>query len=192
MYLQSDTSGTQISIFFEIFDKWRYKNVLIQEAKIAKVLNFDVAIFRNVVLIYFYKSTVFKLPNYKYYKSLSNMDQILWSRKDRDYFRIFHCLGYVPCLTLKYLLSIFLPYTHSCHIISSKQKCCLLFNGVSTESQKLTSVRQLRRDFFRQIWLVCMLDLHWVMWSFYFPLGKYICAIWWHGISTNSGDSYEH
>ena len=34
-----------------------------------------------------------------------------------------------------------------CHMISSKQKCCLLLNGVSTESQKLTSVRQLRQDF---------------------------------------------
>ena len=32
-------------------------------------------------------------------------------------------------------------------MISSKQKCCLLLNGVSTGSQKLTSVRQLRRDF---------------------------------------------
>ena len=32
-------------------------------------------------------------------------------------------------------------------MISSKQKCCLLLNGVSTESQKLTSVRQIRRDF---------------------------------------------
>ena len=48
---------------------------------------------------------------------------------------------------LTYLLSIFLLYTHSCHMISSKQKCCLLLNGVSTESQKLTSLRQLRRDF---------------------------------------------
>ena len=48
---------------------------------------------------------------------------------------------------LKYLLSIFLLYTHSYHMISSKQKCCLLLNGVSTESQKLTSVRQIRRDF---------------------------------------------
>ena len=33
---------------------------------------------------------------------------------------------------LKYLLSIFLLYTHPCHMISSKQKCCLLLNGVST------------------------------------------------------------
>ena len=37
-----------------------------------------------------------------------------------------------------------------------------------------------------------MLVLRGVMWSFYFPHGKHICAIWWHGISTNSGDSYEH
>ena len=28
--------------------------------------------------------------------------------------------------------------------------------------------------------------------SFYFPHGKLICAIWRHGISTNSGDSYGH
>ena len=32
-----------------------------------------------------------------------------------------------------------------------------------------------------------MLVLRGVMWSFYFPHGKHICAIWWHGISTNSG-----
>ena len=32
-------------------------------------------------------------------------------------------------------------------MILSKQKCCLLLNGVSTESQKLTFVRQIRRDF---------------------------------------------
>ena len=32
-------------------------------------------------------------------------------------------------------------------MILSMQKCCLLLNGVSTESQKLTSVRQIRRDF---------------------------------------------
>ena len=33
-------------------------------------------------------------------------------------------------------------------MISSKQKCCLWLNGVSTESKKSTSVRQLRLDFF--------------------------------------------
>ena len=32
-------------------------------------------------------------------------------------------------------------------MILSKQKCCPLLNGVSTESQKLTSVLQIRRDF---------------------------------------------
>ena len=48
---------------------------------------------------------------------------------------------------LKYLLSIFLLYTHHCHMILSKQRCCLLLNGALTESQKLTSVRQIRRDF---------------------------------------------
>ena len=37
-----------------------------------------------------------------------------------------------------------------------------------------------------------MLVLRGVMWSFYFPHGKHIFAIWWHGISTNSGDSYGH
>ena len=38
-----------------------------------------------------------------------------------------------------------------------------------------------------------MLDLRWVMWSFYFPHGKkHICAIWRHGLSTSSGDSYGH
>ena len=38
-----------------------------------------------------------------------------------------------------------------------------------------------------------MLDLHWVMWSLYFPHGKYICAIWWHGAFIYiNGDSYGH
>ena len=37
-----------------------------------------------------------------------------------------------------------------------------------------------------------MLVLRGVIWSFYFPHGKHICAIWWHGISTNKGDSYGH
>ena len=37
-----------------------------------------------------------------------------------------------------------------------------------------------------------MLDLRRVWWSIYFPHGKYICAIWWHGIPIKSGDSYGH
>ena len=36
---------------------------------------------------------------------------------------------------IKYLLSIFY-FIHPCHMILSKQKCCLLLNGVSTESKK--------------------------------------------------------
>ena len=55
------------------------------------------------------------------------------------------------CVTfrvLKYLLSTFLLYTPHCHMILSKQKCCLLSTGVSTESQNLTSVLHLRQDFF--------------------------------------------
>ena len=53
------------------------------------------------------------------------------------------------CVTfrvLKYLLSIFLLYTPYCHMILSKQKCCLWSTGVSTESQNLTSVLHLRQD----------------------------------------------
>ena len=37
-----------------------------------------------------------------------------------------------------------------------------------------------------------MLDLRWVMWSFYFPHRKHVCAIWRHGISANSCYSYGH
>ena len=48
---------------------------------------------------------------------------------------------------LKYPLSLFLLYTHPCHMIPSKRKYCLLLNDVSTESHKHTSVRQIRRDF---------------------------------------------
>ena len=54
------------------------------------------------------------------------------------------------CVTLrvlKYLLSTFLLYTPHCHMILSKQKCCLWSTGVSTESQNLTSVLHLRQDF---------------------------------------------
>ena len=93
------------------------------------------------------------------------------------------------CVTfrvLKYLLSIFLLYTPHCHIILSKQKCCLWSTGVSTESQNLTSVLNLRQD---SLATRKMLVLRRVMWSFSFPDKKHICGIWWHVISTNSGDS---
>ena len=54
------------------------------------------------------------------------------------------------CVTfgvLGYLLSTFLLYTPHCHMILSKQKCCLLSTGVSIEKQKRTSVLQLRQGF---------------------------------------------
>ena len=38
-------------------------------------------------------------------------------------------------------------YTPHCHMILSKQKCCLLLTGVSTESKKNTSVLQRKRAF---------------------------------------------
>ena len=56
------------------------------------------------------------------------------------------------CVTLRvfeYLLSTFPLYTPHCHIILSKQKCCLLITGVSTESEKrkCTFVLQTKRAF---------------------------------------------
>ena len=56
------------------------------------------------------------------------------------------CAG-VTFGVLSYLLSTFLFYTPHCHMILSKQKCCPLSTGVSTESQKRTSVLQLRQGF---------------------------------------------
>ena len=49
---------------------------------------------------------------------------------------------------LRYLLSIFVLYIHPCLMILSKQRCCVLLNNVSIESQKRTSVHQTRRYFF--------------------------------------------
>ena len=82
-----------------------------------------------------YSETAFSNSNVNYFWSIKNSSEVIEKFRLRN-FQI-----------LKYLLSIFLLYTHPCHMISSKQKCCLLLNGVSTESQKFTSVRQLRRDF---------------------------------------------
>ena len=94
---------------------------------------------------------------------------------------------------LKYLLSIFLHYTHPCRMILSKKKCCLLLNGVSTESQTRTSVLQIRRDFsptrhMTRINVGLALSLVKLLLSSW----KILYAIWWHGIPTNSGDSYGH
>ena len=82
-----------------------------------------------------YSETAFSNSNVNYFWSIKNSSEVIESCVC-EIFRV-----------LKYLLSIFLLYTHPCRMISSKQKYCHLLNGVSTESQKLTSVRQLRRDF---------------------------------------------
>ena len=53
----------------------------------------------------------------------------------------------VTFMVLKYLLSTFPHYTRHCHMIVSKQKCCLLWTGVSTESQERNSVFQTKPTF---------------------------------------------
>ena len=69
-------------------------------------------------------------------------------------------------------------------MILSKQKWCLLLNGVSTESKKLTSVRQIRQDFFPTR---NMTRIHFGLALSYVKLLRslwkiYICAYWWHGM----------
>ena len=77
----------------------------------------------------------------------------------------------------------FFYFIHTpCYMILSKKKWRLLLM-VFKQRVKNIPVCQIRLFFLQQqIWLVYMLDLHWVMWSFEFPHGKYICAIWRHGI----------
>ena len=98
------------------------------------------------------------------------------------------------CVTvrvLKYLLSTFLLYAPYCIMILSMHKCCLWSTGVSTESQKRTcsSVLQIRQDvlatgFRTRINVGLALS--------YDKLILSLCAIRWHGISINSGDSNGH
>ena len=82
-----------------------------------------------------YSETAFSNSNVNYFWSIKTLPR---SSKSCD------------CVTfgvLRYLLSTFLLYTPHCHMILSKQKCCLLSTGVSTESQKRTSVLQIRQGF---------------------------------------------
>ena len=128
-----------------------------------------------------YSETAFSNSNVNYFGPLKTLPR---SSKSCD------------CVTfrvLKYLPSTFLLYTPHCHMIWSKQKCCLWSTGISTESQNLTSVLHLRQDFLatRNMTRIDVgLARSYV--KLYFPHGKHICAIWWHGISTNSRDSYGH
>ena len=82
-----------------------------------------------------YSETAFSNSNVNYFWSIKNSSEVIEKLRLRNF------------QGSQVSSSIFLLYTHPCRMISSKQKCCLLLNGVSTESQKLTSVRQLRRDF---------------------------------------------
>ena len=80
-----------------------------------------------------YSETAISNSNLNYFWSLKTLPR---SSKSCD------------CVTfrvLRYLLSTFPLYTPHCHMILSKQKCCLLLTGVSTESQKRTSVLQTKR-----------------------------------------------
>ena len=81
-----------------------------------------------------YSETSFSNSNVNYFWLIKNIPR---SSKSCD------------CVTfrvLKYLLTIFLLYTPHCHMILSKQKCCLWSTGVSTESQNLISVLHFRQD----------------------------------------------
>ena len=66
MESQKATPLVHIVIFFKIFWQRRYKNVLIQEAKIAKILNFDAAIYRNVVQIPPISFICIKVPSFSF------------------------------------------------------------------------------------------------------------------------------
>ena len=73
-----------------------------------------------------YSETAFRNSNVNYFWSIKNSSDVIEKLRLRK-FRV-----------LKYLLPIFLHYTHHCRMILSKKKCCLLLNGVSTGSQKRT------------------------------------------------------
>ena len=81
-----------------------------------------------------YSETAFSYSNVNYFWSIKTLPR---SSKN---------CGCESFRVLKYLLSIFLHYTHPCRMILSKIKCCLLLNGASTERQKRTSVLQIKQD----------------------------------------------
>ena len=130
-----------------------------------------------------YSETAFSNSNVNYFWSIKNSSEVIESC-DCKTFRV-----------LNYLLSIFLLYTHPCHMILSKQKRSLLLNGVSTESQKLTSVCQIRRDFSPTR---NMTRIHVGLALSHVKLLLSSLKIYLYvqfdgmGIPTNSGDSYVH
>ena len=82
-----------------------------------------------------YSEITFSNSNVKYFWPNKNLPR---SSKSCDY---------ITYMVLKYLLSTFPLYAPHCHMILSKQKCCLLLTAVSTESQKRISVIQKKRGF---------------------------------------------
>ena len=82
-----------------------------------------------------YSETAFSNSNINYFWSIKTLPR---SSKNCDY---------VTFRVLKYLLSTFPLHTPHCHMILSKQKWCLWLTGVSTESQKRTSVLQTKWAF---------------------------------------------
>ena len=89
---------------------------------------------------------------------------------------------------LKYLISIF----YFIHILATWSYQSNSFVSFLIVFQH-TYVRTIDGMLLQQeMWLVYMFDLHWIIWIFYFTQRKYLCAIWWYSILTNSGDSYGH
>ena len=80
-----------------------------------------------------YSETVFSNSNVNYFWSIKNFSEVIEKLRLRNFQG-----SQVSSSDFSTL------YTS---LILSKQKCCLLLNGVSTESQKRTSVLQIRRDY---------------------------------------------
>ena len=67
--------------------------------------------------------------------SLSTVMSIILVKKSSEVFEKFRLRNFQGSHVIMYLLSTFLLNTHHYHMILSKQKCCLLLNGVSIESK---------------------------------------------------------
>ena len=81
-----------------------------------------------------YSETAFSNSNVNYFSSIKNSSEVIEKLRLRNFQG-----SQVSSFD-------FLLYTPNCHMILSKQKCCLWSTGVSTESQNLTSVFHLRQD----------------------------------------------
>ena len=89
---------------------------------------------KNHVIMY--SETTFNNSNVNYFWSIKNSLDVI------EKLRLRNCQG--PQVTSFDFSTLCTPLQLD---LILKQKCCLLLNGVSTESQKRTSVRQIRREF---------------------------------------------